>query len=192
MSRVFFTADHHFGHPGILKMCGRPFDNIVEHDRTLIENWNAVVGHDDVVWHLGDFGYKSSPKERRRIFGQLNGTKHLIFGNHDFSGGTQSLPWASQAHMADVTIDGQRLILCHYSLRTWPGMHHGAVQLYGHSHGRLPGTQQCIDVGVDNFNFTPATWPEIKARLALEPPMRLVDGTDAVEGLEVVARAVKP
>lgn len=192
MSRVFFTADHHFGHAAVIGMCGRPFDNIVEHDRQLIENWNRVVQPNDVVWHLGDFGYKSSPKDRRRIFSQLNGTKHLIWGNHDFSGGTQGLDWASQSHMADLTIDGQRLILCHYALRTWPGMHHGSVQLYGHSHGKLPGTAQSIDVGVDVFGYAPATLPQIKARLAQEPALQFVDGTDAVEGLEPAESMWKP
>src|SRR5690606_30041888 len=83
MSRVFFTADTHFGHSGIIGMCNRPFENIEHHDRALIENWNAVVEPDDTVWFLGDFAYRTRPQNIRRIFDMLNGTKHLICGNHD-------------------------------------------------------------------------------------------------------------
>lgn len=40
----FFTADHHFGHAGVLHMCKRPFADIAEHDDMLVASWNAVVG----------------------------------------------------------------------------------------------------------------------------------------------------
>ena len=40
---TFFTADSHFGHAGIIGMCVRPYFDIEEHDRGLIDNWNAVV-----------------------------------------------------------------------------------------------------------------------------------------------------
>lgn len=188
MPRTFFTADTHFMHAGIIGMCDRPFATIEEHDRALIENWNCVVGRDDVVWHLGDFVHRSSPKLTRRIFDQLHGTKHLIIGNHDTKGdpqhhptSTEQLPWASQQHYAETVQDGVRIVMFHYGMRVWPGMHHGSVQLYGHSHGRLPGSRLCIDVGVDNFYYAPATWPEIKARLDMLPELDLVKGTDAVE-----------
>jgi calcineurin-like phosphoesterase family protein len=191
--RTFFTADTHFGHAAILRMCERPFDTIDEHDRALIDNWNRVVGKDDRVFFLGDFVYRAAPNLARRIFDQLNGKeKHLIIGNHDTKGdpvsrptSTEQLPWTSQSHYAETVIDGQRLCMFHYGMRVWPGMHHGSVQLYGHSHGRLPGTARSIDVGVDVFGYTPVTWPEIRARLATMPPLELVPDTDAVEGLAV-------
>lgn len=63
-------------------------------------------------------------------------------------------------------------------------MRRSAVQLYGHSHGNLPGTRQCIDVGVDNFGYAPATWPQIKARLALLPALDFRDDTDEVDQLK--------
>ena len=49
----------------------------------LIANWNSVVGHDDTVYHLGDFGHRSSNGFLRGILAQLNGTIILIRGNHD-------------------------------------------------------------------------------------------------------------
>ena len=56
MSKVFFTADTHFGDDAIRRYENRPFTDIEEMDRELIARWNAVVGPADTVWHLGDFG----------------------------------------------------------------------------------------------------------------------------------------
>ena len=59
-SGIFFTSDTHFGHSKIIDYCKRPFSSIEEHDKTLIQNWNNVVGQDDTVFHLGDFAYGNS------------------------------------------------------------------------------------------------------------------------------------
>jgi len=184
MSRVFFTSDSHFGHANVIGMCNRPFSSIREHDDALISNWNEVVQPDDVVFHLGDFAYRCDAKHVTRCFDALNGTKHLILGNHDHKGETTRLSWASQNQLLEVSVDGQTAVLCHYSLRTWRNMRRGFVQLYGHSHGRLPGSGQSIDVGVDVFGFTPVTLPQIKSRLSMLPQLVFKDGTDAVAQLE--------
>tara|TARA_R110002124_G_scaffold133942_2_gene296444 strand:- start:5153 stop:5380 length:228 start_codon:yes stop_codon:yes gene_type:complete len=63
-------------------------------------------------------------------------------------------------------------------------MRRGAIQLFGHSHGRMPGTRQCIDVGVDVMGYVPVTLPEIKSRLAMLPALDFREGTDAVDQLE--------
>lgn len=52
---IWFIADPHFSHANIIKYCHRPFADVNEMDATLVENWNAKVKKDDVVWCLGDF-----------------------------------------------------------------------------------------------------------------------------------------
>jgi calcineurin-like phosphoesterase family protein len=52
---IWFTSDTHFGHNNILKFCKRPWNTVEEMDEALINNWNAVVGTNDIVFHLGDF-----------------------------------------------------------------------------------------------------------------------------------------
>ena len=160
-----FTADLHLGHKGIIAMSQRPYASIEEHDRALVANWNAVVGPRDDVWVVGDFAHRADPNRAAAIFWNLNGSKHLILGNHD-GAETQRLSWASISTMKEISVDGQRIVLLHYAMRTWPGAARGAIHLYGHSHGRMPGNALSTDVGVDCWGYTPVTLPTIKARLA--------------------------
>lgn len=46
---VFYTSDTHFGHKNIIGFCDRPFDDIEEMNRALIERWNAKVSDADDV-----------------------------------------------------------------------------------------------------------------------------------------------
>jgi calcineurin-like phosphoesterase family protein len=171
--KTHFTADNHFGHANIIALSARPFATVEEMDERMIHNWNAVVEPGDNVWHVGDFAYRCDPKRQRAIFSRLNGSKHLVPGNHDDKD-TLSLAWASIGQIREITVDGQRLVLCHYGLRTWPGSRRGALHLYGHSHGTLPGNSQCLDVGVDCWDFRPVTLPEIRAVLEREPNAGMV------------------
>ena len=72
--------------------------------------------------------------------------------------------------MMDITLpDGTMVVLCHYAMRVWSRSHHGAIHLYGHSHGNLPGDSQSCDVGVDCWDFAPVSIEEIRVRLARSP-----------------------
>ena len=172
-SRILWSSDHHFGHRAILDermSLRRPFASIEEHDETLIANWNAAVGPEDTVWHLGDFCYRCSEDYARSVFGRLRGRRRfLVRGNHDKIGAR--LPWDDVVDVARVVVqqpDGatQGVWLSHYAHRVWPRMHYGDLHLYGHSHGTLPGTAASTDVGVDCFGFRPVTIDEIRTRLA--------------------------
>ena len=176
---VFFTADHHFGHANVIAFQDRPWPAIADHDAGLIDCWNAVVGPTDVVYHLGDFAYRTSREHAQSVFNRLNGVKHFIRGNHDKSW-VDSLVWASVNDIAQVSEEGTRIVLCHYAMRVWPGDRRGAVMLYGHSHGRLSGNSQSLDVGVDCWGFTPESWSQIRDRLATLPPRLPPEDDDAL------------
>ena len=160
---IYFTSDTHFGDPRVLRIDRRPFPDLATHDAALVENWKAVVEPDDTVWHLGDFALGPPPERVRALLAALNGHKHLIVGNNDGPATLDSPGWLSTAHYAEIDVDGQHLVLCHYAFRTWNRMGRGVVNLHGHSHGKLtPATRQ-YDVGVDARDFRPVTLETIRA-----------------------------
>lgn len=63
----FFTSDTHYNHKNIIKYCERPFANVEEMNRELVERHNAIVKPGDTVYHL-------------------NGKIIYLRGNHDKSG----------------------------------------------------------------------------------------------------------
>lgn len=164
---IFFTADTHFGHGGALGLLGRPFDSVAAMNAAMVSRWQAAVGPQDDVWHLGDFALTLKPTARAEILAALPGRKHLVAGNND-DPDTLALPdWTSIQTYAEVTVEGTALVLCHYPFRTWNGSGRGALNLHGHSHGRLEPLPRQMDVGVDVFDFRPVTLAEIRATLRL-------------------------
>ncbi|MEH3036181.1 MAG: metallophosphoesterase family protein [Sphingomonas adhaesiva] len=161
---VFFTADTHFGDHRTINIWRRPFPDTATMDALLIERWNAVVTDDDEVWHLGDVARR--PSDVPSLLERLRGTKHLIRGNNDPDGTLAAAGWASVGDYAELDLEGRRLILCHYAFRAWNGQHRGAINLHGHSHGRLKPMPQQFDVGVDAQSFSPVTLDQLLARAA--------------------------
>jgi calcineurin-like phosphoesterase family protein len=88
MADIWVISDTHFNHANILKFERgdgtkvRNFDSVDHMNQTMIDNWNSVVKPGDKVYHLGDvfFGNKDDFK---KLWPKLNGSKRLIFGNHD-------------------------------------------------------------------------------------------------------------
>ncbi len=186
-SKVFFTSDTHFGHNNIIKgnsiWGNRCFASIDEHDKTIIDNWNACVGKDDIVFHLGDFcfGNISSWEKYRH---QLNGQIYLIYGNHDMRNVA-----LDSSRMKDlfvqvvpqmlIQIDGRKVYMNHYPFLCYAGTfdENKTIQLFGHVHSSPTNTNgqdvprlaylfdTQYDVGVENNNYCPVTFSEILKRL---------------------------
>ncbi len=176
MSELFFTADHHFGHKNIIKFADRPWHDRDTMDEELIAIWNATVPEDGVVMYGGDFSFRGTG-ETMEILARLNGTKHLIRGNHDkhMQLGVEKF-FTSVSDYSYLAIDElrQHIALFHYALRTWEGMHYGSWQLHGHSHGKLQPIGLQLDIGIDNaakilHQYRPFTLMEIKAYMDAIP-----------------------
>ena len=149
----YFTADLHIGHARIREFHpDRPGPSVEEMNEAIVDNWNATVGRKDTIHVLGDFAM-GKLDDSLKYFYRLNGTKHLVAGNHD-GNRTKKLPWVT---VTDLKVFKQKpyasAVLCHYPLLTWEGAHHGRIMLHGHSHGllhpSLNATTTRMDVGID-------------------------------------------
>ena len=158
---VFFTSDTHFGDHRTLNIWKRAFASVAEMDAVLTDAWNAAVAPEDDVWHLGDFARRAG--DVPGLLARLHGVKHLVRGNNDPLVVCEAEGWASVRDYAELALDGKSLVLCHYPFRSWNGQHRGALNLHGHSHGRLKPMPRQYDVGVDVHAWRPVTLADILA-----------------------------
>lgn len=168
---IWFTSDTHYGHPGIILYAQRPFTDVTEMNEEMITRWNAVVRPTDTIYHLGDFAL-CRPDDAIALVRRLNGRKHLIFGNHDQRLRTNATfleSWLWARDLTQLKVNDQKITLCHYAMRTWASAHHGAWQLYGHSHGTLSEDPRArsTDVGVDCWNYAPVAFETLQALMLL-------------------------
>jgi len=165
---IWFTSDTHFGHKNIIDLEPRPFADTEEMDEAIIAAWNTRVAKGDVVYHLGDFAMTGlrkaeSMKRVNQLANRLNGSIHLIRGNHDRDDVTKAGCWAWVGDYKTLYIEKQRFILSHYCMRVWWHNYKGSIHLFGHSHGNLDvtGCGKCMDVGCMNFNWAPISVDEV-------------------------------
>ena len=154
----FIISDSHWLHDNIVKYCGRPSD----HEDRMVENWNKVVGPDDLVVHLGDLVF--GPRKPEACSAQfykyssaLNGNKVMVRGNHD----SMSDEWYEShgfpvVNPFDLTIKhkGFRVTFSHipYVLT-----YKNEINIHGHTHSsNFRGlTDQHINVSVEVRDYTP-------------------------------------
>lgn len=163
---IYFTSDLHLGHRSIISMNDRPFENVEEMNRTLIQNFNATVKKNDTVYILGDLAYKMKVEEVNHIIRKLNGKKILIRGNHDKQ--YDETLFEEIADFKVIPYNGLRISLMHYPLLEWPHYFQKGLHLHGHQHNK-PEYNQCMkeqgilryDIGVDANDFRPVSIDEI-------------------------------
>ena len=171
---TFFTSDTHFNHANIIRLCDRPFKNMEQMNETLIANWNQVIGPDDTIFHLGDFCLGGSA-EWTKVLDRLNGKIYLILGNHDLKNLRQGFinRFEHVAMQMHIEIGKQRIYLSHFPFLCFEGGYKNVWQLFGHVHSRKNNTgidggrlqylyPTQYDVGVDNNNFTPVSFCQVK------------------------------
>ena len=149
---IYLISDTHFNHKNIIEYEDRPFNNVKEMNKTLIDNWNEVVSKHDKVYHLGDFGW-GNKKEITRLVSRLSGYITLIKGNHD----GHSNKWYNEAGFNDVIEGGMILdefiLLSHKPL--YINNHMPYINIHGHLHGNNMVGKKYINVGVERINYRP-------------------------------------
>jgi calcineurin-like phosphoesterase family protein len=167
----YFTADLHLGHANIINYCARPFKNADEMDSIIVRNFVETIKAGDSLYILGDLSFDTE-KATRFLSNFPKESIHYIRGNHDknITKGFMKNFCVSYHNIEDIKIEGQKITLCHYAMRTWNGSCHGTWQLFGHSHGKLaPRKGKQFDVGVDTNGFKPYSFEDVKRIMATLP-----------------------
>lgn len=165
--RIFYTADPHFGHANIIRMCQRPFSSIDEMDEIMIQNWNSVVHNDDTVYIVGDFCHRND-KSPAYYLARLKGRKILVRGNHDkwiennLAAAEMFESITNLTHVYDPSLNGHHISLCHYPLMTWPGKKE-SFMVFGHIHNDtsqyfwpyIKENERLLNAGADINHYTP-------------------------------------
>lgn len=219
MVNTWISSDWHYGHENIVagvskwddKSACRNFATLEEHNEKLIENINKCAKKDDVMYFAGDFAFGG--KQNIYEFWKRLECKniHFVYGNHDLHIRKNSLlktdddkEVTSQSLFLSINdilykrISNEKIIICHYAMRTWDNGHHGAIMLYGHSHGSLaeysvnlpttindrdgsliknitaPAKFKTMDVGIDTHpEFRPYHIDEIRKEMINRIPLRV-------------------
>lgn len=162
-NKTWFTADTHFGHERTMELSKRPFSSTVEMNMHLITNWNKVVGKDDTVYHLGDFGDYG-------IRQLLNGHIILLYGNYERTDEKEN-PYLAKHLVEHYGFD--LVIRDDYMQRAFDYLPFHMVHepskmipnnfnLFGHIHKLQMIKHNGLNVGVDCHNFTPIDLDTVK------------------------------
>ncbi len=157
----------------------RNFADRREMSTHIVDQVNNHVMPNDILWFGGDWsfgGIQNVWNLRKRLNVK---TIYFCIGNHDShikankelpnvcqdKNGFNDYPpqweldsvWAQELFtdvqlMYEIQIHGQRITLCHYSMRTWYFHNKGSWMLFGHSHGSLQPEGKTMDVGIDNLH----------------------------------------
>jgi calcineurin-like phosphoesterase family protein len=200
--RLFFTSDTHFSHSNICsattkwKDAGdtvRKFDSLELMNQTIVNNINAVVGEDDILFHLGDWSFGGFDQIEMFRSQLICKNIHLVLGNHDHhiannKDGIQSLFTSVNSFIPDLLVKREvlgskgmlerfRFCLFHYPIASWIDMNQGVIHLHGHVH--LPkhlrlGQGRSLDVGVDGNDIKPLELDEV-IRLVKNQPIKKLE-----------------
>lgn len=152
----------------------------------IVANINAVVGYDDILFHLGDWsfgGFEQIEAFRKRIW--CNNV-HIITGNHDhhieknrenvqdlFSSVNKylELEVVRPAYMKTPPIT-TKFVLMHFPIASWNNMAKGVIHLHGHvhfepKHKLSPG--KMMDVGMDGNDLIPYGMNQIRQTMSEQP-----------------------
>ncbi len=166
---IYYTADTHFDDVGAITFYNRPFKNVSEMNKAIIERWNQRVQDDDTVYILGDMFFDANNAEN--ILKCLRGKKYLIIGNHDDL-------WMNSLNLdkyfngvnliLEINIGNDNAVMCHYPMLSWNNVFN-TYMIHGHIHNNTMADyfpfilkrNTILNAGVDINKFTPVTFDEL-------------------------------
>lgn len=181
---IYFTSDLHLGHLAIINMQNRPFKDVNEMNKTLINNYNSCVKNNDVCYILGDISHHLEVEETNEIIKKLNGKKILIKGNHDKAYDEALFDGVYDLFSTSLSIGNYNrlFVMMHYPMLSWSRANAGSIHLHGHIHSdgsyNAKNRDKHIlryDVGVDANNYYPVSVAQVFDYLkdVLDTPLKI-------------------
>ena len=152
---VFVAADLHFNPPGILKFERPQFKTVEEHNQTIVDNWNATVGDDDVAYILGDVGF--TPLDALKPWTRaLKGHKTLLLGNHDKITQRAGRDLGFEKVVVGPIYFNDKIILCHEP--AMEGLNNPyVIVIHGHIHNGKLDLPNYYTVNVARTGYKPVS-----------------------------------
>lgn len=163
-SKIYFIGDTHFGHRNIISYCNRPFADVEDMNKKMINLWNSTIKNRDEVFVVGDFALCGKDKIIE-IGKKLNGRKRLILGNHD----SASMKTYKEAGF-DFVYNHPILLEGKYIVSHEPEDYDGDdfVNIFAHVHddpAYEDVTHKSFCVSSERIGFKPIEFGEIKRRV---------------------------
>ncbi len=146
----YVISDLHLDHENIIEYCDRPFTDVDEMNRTLIENWNGVVDEDDIVFYLGDLGRFADNQELNEWLTKLTGRIVFIEGNHDHPSRYVD---GLNTHQYYILEQGEWEFCCTHRPENAPRFWEGWV-IHGHHHNTHPDKYPFVEPVAQRINIS--------------------------------------
>lgn len=159
--KVYFWSDLHLFHSHIIDYENRPFKDVKEMNRSLLNNWKSTIKKKEIIFNLGDFSFLVKKDIISGILQECPGYKILILGNHDRN---KSVKWWLDAGFNEVykypIIYENFYILSHEPI--YLNKHMPYVNIHGHMHKEKYERNQHVNVSVEQINYKPVLFDDIK------------------------------
>lgn len=147
---TYIISDTHFNSIKTFELSRKKqFKTQKEHDKTIIDNWNKVVGKNDRIFHLGDVCENMSFRELKNLISKLNGYKILIKGNHDHESNEYYLKAGFNEVYDDTYKYSENVFFSHFPL---PIDGNYYINVHGHLHQEKLTLKNFFNASVD-VNF---------------------------------------
>lgn len=151
-NKIYFTSDTHYGQDRAMRFSNRPFVTTQVMDGFMTSAVKRLLKKGDVLIHLGDLGINYP----FAIFNNIGITQvFLLAKGHD--DGITLPEYVYRIERGDkVLLDGHTYTLVHEPVGDSVASN-GEFYLFGHVHKLCMVKRNGINIGVDCFNYKPAT-----------------------------------
>jgi calcineurin-like phosphoesterase family protein len=148
---VFVTSDTFFGRR--LSATTHGFSSVEEMEDKIIDNWNSKVKPNDVVYHLGNFGWDPISTESSII--HLNGKIFFIGGSYDKHLSETSLVKIGKHILLPSISEVSKLntVFSHWPLADWSNKEEGSLHVHGGMKQENIKGRFCANIS--NWNWAP-------------------------------------